>query len=861
VRSKKLQIGRNSVTSPTRGASCVAAALILAMTATPPVVIAQTASVVPPPPPNGIVAVTVPSANASITRVASGSETLHLVVGHSLFLNTKLRLHRVYVADPAILNSITLNPNQIIVTAMAPGVSSLIVLDEAGQAQSYVISSDLDVTGLRTAIDAAVHDDVVNVEGNGGRVILSGQVANPSLSETVVKLATLYSKDVANSIVVAPGHPKQVKLKVRILEVDRTKLAQFGINLFNPGGNTSFLASTTTSQYPSTSTLSASNTAGAIGSLLTSNPLNFLLYSSKLNLGTTVQDLESKNVLQILAEPEITTVSGRKASFLSGGEFPFPVIQPGGGSGGTSSVTIQFKPYGVKLDFTPIVNDDGTIRLEVAPEVSALDYSNAVTISGYTIPALSSRKADTEVELRSDQSFAISGLLDQRTTDLLSKTPGAASIPILGALFKSKNITHSTTELVVIVTPTLVDPLTEDVKITQPNMPIPTLNTNGFDKSLGKRLNPNPTPPPINDAIPGSDVIAPATPPAAQTAPPSGPQNVIPAPRPAPAAVSPSSAVPVRPANGAENVLPAPVPYAAPPAVAASPAVLAPTPPSAAKSAAPAQAPSSLPAAASVPTVSIPASAGTAPPSHSAPSAVAATPAVQATPAPAAAHNVAPVPSQPAAQPQHSAQASAVATPAAQATPAPAAARNLAPAQSTVITAPSEPKQSVPSASSTAAPAHVVPASTTTAPARVVPVSTTTGSAHLVPASATAAPASSQSSAPSPKQSQHSAPTVAVATSVPPPAIRPVPAPAVATTAPAPSAASTPAMVQIMTLSHKEDVDAMVAALRRHGYDVAVTRDPRDSRIHLEVGPFKDKTEAEAMRQKLLTDGYDATVK
>jgi pilus assembly protein CpaC len=814
--------------SPSRGASCVAAALIVAMTATPPVVIAQTASVVPPLPPNGIVAVTVPSANASITRVASGSETLHLVVGHSLFLNTKLRLHKVYIADPAILNSITLNPNQIIVTAMAPGVSSLIVLDEAGQAQSYVISSDLDVTGLRTAIDAAVHDEVINVEGNGGRVILSGQVANPSLSDTVVKLANLYSKDVANSIIVAPGHPKQVKLKVRILEVDRTKLAQFGINLLSPGGNSSFLASTTTSQYSSAAALTTSGTtlgtaAGAPATLSTSSALNFLLYSSKLNLGVAIQDLETKNIAQILAEPEITTVSGRKASFLSGGEFPFPVIQPGGGSGSTSSVTIQFKPYGVKLDFTPTVNDDGTIRLDVAPEVSALDYTNAVSISGYTIPALSSRKADTEIELRSDQSFAISGLLDQRTTDLLSKTPGIASIPILGALFKSKNISHSTTELVVIVTPTLVDPLNEDVKITQPNMPISTLNTNSFDKSLGKRLSPNPTAPPINDAIPGADVLPPATPPAAQAAPPSAPQNVTPAPRTAPAAVSPSStAVPVRPANGAENVLPPPAPYTAPPAAAASPA---PLPASAARSVTPAQASSSLPTAVSASQASAPTGVGTA-------------------------------------QPAHGASAAVVAAPAAKFTPAAATARNLAPGQSMEITAPAaSSKQSVPTASSTPAPAHVVPASTTSASARVVPVSATTSSAHLVPASATTAPASSQSSASSPKPSQAPAPTVAVATAVPPPAIHPVPAPAVATATPPPSAASAPAMVQIMTLSHKEDVDAMVAALRRHGYDVAVTKDPHDSRIHLEVGPFKDRTEAEAMRQKLLTDGYDATVR
>ena len=174
----------------------------------------------------------------------------------------------------------------------------------------------------------------------------------------------------------------------------------------------------------------ATSAAGNIGggSVATTNPLNFMLYSAKLNLGATIQDLESKQVLQILAEPTITTVSGETANFLSGGEFPFPVVQPGAAGSGPV-VTIMFRPYGVKLDFTPIVNEDGTIRLKVSPEVSALDYTNTVTITGFTIPAISTRRASTEVELRSDQSFAISGLLDQRTTDILSKNPGRPAFP------------------------------------------------------------------------------------------------------------------------------------------------------------------------------------------------------------------------------------------------------------------------------------------------------------------------------------------------------------------------------------------------------------------------------------------------
>ncbi|MGP8258685.1 MAG: pilus assembly protein N-terminal domain-containing protein [Acidobacteriaceae bacterium] len=464
-------------------------------------------------------AASVSGASGNISRVTSGAELLHVVVGHSLFLNTRFRLRRVYVADPSILNSVTLSPNQIVVTAMASGISSLVLMDETGQTQSYVVSSDLDVAGLRVAMSEAMHGDTVNVEGNGDRITLSGRVGSAELADAALKLAGLYSKEVANALTIAPDHPKQVRLKVRILEVDRTKAQQQGINLFNPGGNTSFLAATTTSQYPSTATLNASPLgAGDIAQLTTTNPLNFMLYSSKLNLGTTIQDLESKQILQILAEPTITTLSGQKADFLSGGEFPFPIIQPGG-TGSTPVVTIQFRQYGVKLEFTPVVNDDGTIRLTVAPEVSSLDYTNSVTIGGFNVPALSTRRAETQVELNSDQSFAISGLLDQRTTDLLSKTPGAADIPILGALFKSRNNNHSTTELVVIVTPTLVDPLTETAEPVQPKLPVSSLNNENFDKSLGKNRSSDPTAPPLNPEPPATSNPAPAATPSTPATP------------------------------------------------------------------------------------------------------------------------------------------------------------------------------------------------------------------------------------------------------------------------------------------------------------------------------------------------------
>ncbi len=282
-------------------------------------------------------------------------------------------------------------------------------------------------------------------------------------------------------MIVRQLHGSQVKLKVQIVEIDRSKLAQFGINLFSQGKNTS---NVTTGQFPSTQTYTpGSGTTPA--TLTSSNPLNVLFYNFDVNFGLTLQDLQNKNIAQILAEPTITTFSGQKASFLAGGEFPFPVVQ--GSSGGLTSITIQFRPYGVKLEFTPLVNDDGTIQLKVAPEVSALDYTNAVTISGYTIPAISTRRADTQVELRDGQSFAISGLLDHRTTDIFSKMPGIGDVPVLGQLFRSKNVNHSTVELMVVVTPTVVDPLTDTTSPILPKLPVPLLDPAQFDKKTGNR--------------------------------------------------------------------------------------------------------------------------------------------------------------------------------------------------------------------------------------------------------------------------------------------------------------------------------------------------------------------------------------
>jgi pilus assembly protein CpaC len=197
-------------------------------------------------------------------------------------------------------------------------------------------------------------------------------------------------------------------------------------------------------------------TAGTTSTFTLSDALNLFAFSPQLNLGALVKALQSKSILQILAEPNLVTTSGKEASFVVGGEFPVPVLQGGANSG---SVTIQFREFGVRLKFTPTITPNNTIRMHVAPEVSSLDYANSVTFNGFTIPALTTRKMETDIELGEGQSFVIGGLIDNRVTESMAKVPGLGDIPLLGYLFRSRDISKSNTELIVMVTPEITTPL------------------------------------------------------------------------------------------------------------------------------------------------------------------------------------------------------------------------------------------------------------------------------------------------------------------------------------------------------------------------------------------------------------------
>lgn len=439
---------------------------------------------------------------ALIENAQSAETELHVLLGHTLVIRTAQAMKRVYVGDPTVVQTFSPSKRELVVTAVAPGRSGLVVWDDAGRASLFSVSADVDGAASQQALRAMFPQSNISAEGREGRLYLSGAVPSDAVSQAAAKLAGEYARDVVNTIQIVPEHGRQVKLKLRIVEVDRARAEQFGINFLTAGGRTA--SNVSTQQFSTTVDTSGIPQGQGVS---VSDPLNIFLYNYKLNFGMTVKDLESKQILQVLAEPTLTTISGVPARFLSGGEVPVPVVQ--GGTGNSTALTIVYKPYGVKVDFLPVVNADGTIHLKVSPEVSALDYTNAVTLSGTTVPALSTRRAETEVEIRDGQSFIVSGLLDHRTTDDLASTPGIAKIPILGQLFRSKNLNHSVVELAVLVTATVVDPIAHPETTQEPEMVVPEIDSHHFDEDIRKTLK-SPAPPNQNEQPPAVPTPTPA---------------------------------------------------------------------------------------------------------------------------------------------------------------------------------------------------------------------------------------------------------------------------------------------------------------------------------------------------------------
>jgi len=389
---------------------------------------------------------------------------LTVTVNQSLILDQPAGIRRISIASGDIAEAAAASPREILVNGKAPGDTTLLVWDAKGDRQAYQVH----VLANSSKVDAVVHELTrevgpdVSLSVGDGTVFLSGTVKDSTAADRAAAIAATLGK-VVNllRVTVPPGDP-QILLKVRFADVDRTAALQLGFNLYTMDPYKG-LGTSTTGQFGTVPIWNYSQQGSQHSVAFTlSNLLNLSYFNPEIDMGAILQDLQARNVLQILAEPNLLTLSGHPASFLAGGEFPFPTLQ--GGAAGVGQITIQFKEFGIRLNFLPTVTPRGTIHLVVTPEVSSLDYSNGLTVSGYTIPGLSTRRVQTEVELENGQSFVIAGLLDNQVTEQLNKVPGIGDIPILGKLFQSKSVNKTNSELLVTVTPELVGPVPAGVK-------------------------------------------------------------------------------------------------------------------------------------------------------------------------------------------------------------------------------------------------------------------------------------------------------------------------------------------------------------------------------------------------------------
>ena len=407
--------------------------------------------------------VSAPAGHASSDKSQGSINDLVVIAGRSVLVDCAQPVKRVAVGLGDFAEVLAVGRTEVLVNGKAPGETSMIIWEQDGSRQFFNVKvrpsahDSIDrLEGIRRELSNQLPGQALKVSSENGTIFLSGIVKDLTSSTRAVQIASASGKVVNLLNIEIPAAEPQVLLKVIFASVDRNKSKQLGLNLFSTGfGNT--IGSISTGQFspPNVTSPTPSSPAAAI----LSNELNLFAFYPGLNLGATIQALEANGLVEVLSEPNVLAQNGQQASFLAGGEYPYPVVQGSSVAGSGSSVTIQFKEYGVRLNFIPTITPRGTIRLQVAPEVSSLDFTNAVIVSGFQIPAIAVRKVKTEVELGEGQSFAIGGLLDNRETETFQRIPFLSSIPILGRFFQSISKNRTNSELIVIVTPEIVAPI------------------------------------------------------------------------------------------------------------------------------------------------------------------------------------------------------------------------------------------------------------------------------------------------------------------------------------------------------------------------------------------------------------------
>ncbi len=421
---------------------------------------------------------------------AGPPKELTLTVGRGELLQFDGDIKTVAASEPKIADVVVVSPREVMVNAKGIGKATIVIWEDRALPKRYeinVVGDPQQYDLVRQAVQQAVGDSAVSVQGNIETLVLSGAVKSIEESKRAEAIASTYSKKVVNLLSVPPpADPRQILLEVKFASVDRSALQEIGFNFVSR--NSKMLGLGTTQQFatPRFSQLQFQDQEFANSTLNFSDLLNLFVFRPDLNLGATIRAMQARNLLQVLAEPNLIALEGKEASFLAGGEFPFPTLTATSTGGATAPVvTVQFKKFGVQLDFTPTVTASGGIHLKVRPQVSSLDYANAVTLQGFLIPAVATRVAETEAILKDGESFAVAGLIDSRVIQSLSRVKWLGDVPILGQLFRSRSIRKTNDELLVVVTPRFVRPVPAGEKVSLPDTVEEFLPATKDDKDAG----------------------------------------------------------------------------------------------------------------------------------------------------------------------------------------------------------------------------------------------------------------------------------------------------------------------------------------------------------------------------------------
>jgi pilus assembly protein CpaC len=485
------------------------------------------------------------------------SSELQLLVGRSMVVNVGNAIARVSLTSPEIADALVTTTNQLLVHGKTPGTISMFVWDRAGSIRRYEVVVQRDLSQLATQMSQLFPGEPIAVSSSGKDIVLAGTVSSKYVMEKAAAVAAGYVEnkdDVVNLLKQQEGiASNQVLLRVRFAEVNRSAMTELGLNLFSDGYDQK-IGSSTTQQFSAPFFDQGNPMVGQ--HMVFSDYLNLFFFDQVNKLGATVRALQARGLFQMLAEPNLIAENGKEASFLAGGEYPYPVAQ---GSAGNLSITIVFKEFGIRLRFTPTVLGGDLIHLKVAPEVSSLDFANAVVANGFRIPALSTRRAETEVELRDGQTFAIAGLMNNTVASSLQKVPGIGDIPVLGLLFRSKAASKDQTELVVMITPQVIRQGSMGAapglpRLNEPFLPAPRRTIPPPDPWLGP-VDPGakPAPAPTTSSVPAAvpQVASTATPaeapkPSPKMAPVASPARQSAAPAVAPAEAGPAVMTPAQ---------------------------------------------------------------------------------------------------------------------------------------------------------------------------------------------------------------------------------------------------------------------------------------------------------------------------